>query len=66
MKQIKMRWAIMVAGLVLLLCLALPPIPPAKARATRVSGVNNLAQPFPKRNLEVSVVAPTNIPVSPR
>lgn len=51
------RVAVAAAGLVILLSVAVPPIPPAKARASRIHAVNNLAHPFPQRAFELTNAA---------
>ena len=54
MKKKTGRWvAALGAGLVVLVLLS-PPIPPPKARAQRVQGVNNLARPFPNKDFVIS------------
>ena len=60
MKQAASRWFVSIAGTILLLCLALAPIPPLKARASRIHAVNNLAHPFPQRAFVLTNVAVTN------
>ena len=61
MKQTRVRWILVsIAGLILLICLALPAIPPAKARATRIQAVNNLARSFPERAFVLNDVVVTN------
>jgi hypothetical protein len=60
MKNKTSRWvAALAAGLMLLVLLG-PAIPPPKARAQRVQGVNNLARPFPNKDFVITNLVVTN------
>jgi len=60
MKNRTRRWvAGFVVGLALLVLLA-PAIPPPKARAQRVQGVNNLVRPFPNKDFVITNLVITN------
>lgn len=63
MKHTTFRWVVAsAAGLVILLGLALPPVPLAKARVARINGgVNHLAHPFPQSAFMLTNVAVTNL-----
>jgi len=67
MKNTTARWVVAsAAGLVLVLGFALPQIPPPKARAMRIQGVNHLAHPFPEGAFMLTnvVVTKTTTPLS--
>jgi hypothetical protein len=60
MKNKTGRWiAALAVGLVVLVLLG-PPIPPPKARAQRLQGVNNLARPFPNKDFVLTNPVITN------
>ena len=60
MKKRAGRWvAAFAVGFVLLVLLG-PALPPPKARAQRIQGVNNLAPPFPKRDFVLPDMVATN------
>ena len=60
MKNKTGRWlAAFEIGLMLLVLLG-PAIPPPKARAPRVQGVNNLVRPFPNKAFVISNMVVTN------
>jgi hypothetical protein len=60
MKNKTGRWVAASAVGLLLLVLLGPAIPPPKARAQRVQGVNNLARPFPNKDFVITNVVVTN------
>ena len=62
MEHTRRRWIVASAsGLAILLCMAMPPVRPEKARAARIHAVNNLAHPFPQRAFVLTNVAVTNL-----
>ena len=60
MKNKTGRWvAGFAVGLTLLVLLG-PAIPPPKAKAQRIQGVNNLARPFPNKEFVITNLVVTN------
>ena len=60
MKKKTGRWVAAFAVGLVLLVLLWPAIPPSKARAQRVQGVNNLARPFPNKDFVITNMVVTN------
>ena len=60
MKNKTGRWLGALAVAVALFVLLSPAIPPPKARANRLQGVNNLARPFPNKEFVITNLVLTN------
>ena len=60
MKHKTGRWVAGFAVAVALFALLSPAIPPPKARAHRLQGVNNLARPFPTKEFVLTNLVLTN------